>query len=164
LPRTLTRDFREHIFQSSPDAAGNATAAVLLLLLTIDETSLLEPIRYVLNTEDVTSRGNVYSAAFFDVKLPDEDSDALGFAQLVVQNVDRRIVEAIEQAGGRPKVTFELVLSNNPDVVEVGPYLLELDSVEYNAQTVTGTLVYDEVQNYRAMKYTYSPLYFPDLF
>lgn len=147
-------------------AALNApeTDEVFLLLLELNEASLLEPIRYVHDHSNITSRGNVYYASYFDIELPTERPDSIDTARITVDNVDRNIVTAIRTASGRPTARVELILASDPDTVEAGPFDFELQSAEYDALTVSGTLAYDDVVEIRGPLHLRSPHWFPDLF
>lgn len=140
------------------------TDEVFLVLLTIDEASLADPIRYVHDHQDVVSRGDTYFAAFFDLELPTERPDSIDSARISVDNVDRQIVQAIRLAQGRPTIRIEIVLASDPDTVEIGPFDFELQRAEYDAQTVSGILAFDDVVEVRAPLHTRTPHWFPDLF
>ncbi len=147
-------------------AAINAeeTGEVFLLLLEFDEASLSEPIRVVWNNVNVTSRGNVYAAMEFSAELPGETEGASQSVRITLDNVDRQIVQAVRNAVGRPAVTMEIVLASDPDTVEAGPFNFELESVEYNALTVSGELIFDDVSNLRCPQHTATPYLYPDAF
>jgi hypothetical protein len=140
------------------------TDEVFLILLEINEATLPAPIRYVHNEEDIVSRGNTYYASFFNLELPTEKADSIDSARITVGNVDQTIIEAARTAIGRPTMTVEIVLASDPDSVEVGPFNFELQSVEYDAQTISGVLAYDDVVEVRSPMHTRTPWFFPDLF
>lgn len=140
------------------------TGEVFLLLLTIDHPDLAQPIRVVRNGEDVTSRGNTYSACAFDVALPDERSDRPPRVQLVLDNVDRAITQALRPLTSPPTVTLEVVLASSPDTVEAGPYEFTVRNVVYDAHVVTAELAYEDVLNLRFPADRFTPNLFPGLF
>lgn len=140
------------------------TDEVFLLLITIDEASLPEPIRAVHNNENVTSRGDVFAAAFFEAELPGQRPDHIESVRITVGNVDRQIVKAVREAVGRPQVTLEVVLASDPDTVEAGPFEFSLESAEYNDLTVSGELAFDDVTQLRYPAHTVTPWNFPDAF
>lgn len=140
------------------------TDEVFLLLLEIDEASLDDPIRLVLNHENVTSRGNEYAACYFEVELPTERPDSIDTARIRADNVDRRIVEGVRLAVGRPPARVEIVLASAPDTVEAGPFDFEIMSAEYDVDSVVLTLAYDDVVEVRGPLHTRTAYWFPDLF
>lgn len=155
--RTTTDTFRAAVYAPETDE-------VFLVLLTIDEASLAEPIRMVHNHENITSNGELYAASFFEVELPAQRADYIEPVRLTVGNVDQAMTEAIRLAIGRPAVTLEVVLASDPDTVEAGPFEFELESVEYNALTITGHLAYDSVTHLRYPADMVTPWNFPDAF
>lgn len=140
------------------------TDEVFLILLTIEEASLSEPIRVVNDTVNITSRGNVYAAMAFSAEPPGESDGAARSARITLDNVDRQIVQAVREATGVPKVTMEVILASDPDTVEAGPFVFELESAEYDATTVTGELSFDDVSSLRWPAYSTTPHLFPDLY
>jgi hypothetical protein len=141
------------------------TAAVFLMLLTIDHPELAEPIRLVYNTEDVTSRGVVYHRYNFRIDLQDEKDDgAISEAKLTVEAIDQTIIQAIRTISTAPSVMFELVLASDPDTVEVGPFSYDVKSVNYNVQYVTMNLEFRDVMNDEFPGLSFTPENTPGLF
>jgi hypothetical protein len=93
------------------------TNAVFLPLLTIDHADLDEPIRLVRNTEDITSRGNVYAACIFNINFPHETGDKVPSVTLVLDNPDRRFTAMLRSINTPATVTHEAVLADSPDTV-----------------------------------------------
>lgn len=123
------------------------TDEVFLPLLTINHESLEEPIRVVRNTENVTSRGHDYIALPFDITLPTDDGETLPVANLQIDNIERTIVSTIRSIDTPPEVTIEIVLASSPDIVEMGLYDMTLQSASYDAFTVEGSLVIEDIMN-----------------
>ena len=113
------------------------TGEVWLVLLTISNASMTT-IRVVNNTEDIVSRGNTYQAFPFEMELPGEDPDSPSSARLRIDNVDKRIVEAVRSISTPPEVTIEVILASQPDTVEISYANLTLRSVEYDVDSVRG--------------------------
>ena len=141
-------------------AYAQQTNEVVLVILEIDHDDLAAPIRVVNNTENITSGGDEYLAAGFDIKLPDDD----GKTTISVCNVDRIMVQAIRSISSRPTVTISVILASDPDTIEVGPYIMELSEVSYDAFTVTGTLTFDNFLDEPFPGDKFNPGIFPGLF
>jgi len=141
-------------------AYAQQTDEVALVILAISHADLAATIRVVNNTENITSGGNEYLAAGFDIKLPDDD----GKTTITICNVDRIMVQAIRSIESRPTVTMSVILADHPDTVEVGPYIMELSEATFDAFTVTGILTFDDFldEPYPGDKFT--PGQFPGLF
>lgn len=140
------------------------TDEVVLLLLTIDEDSLPEPIRVVHNNENIVSRGDTYVAFVFSIELPVESSDAPRPVRIQIDAVDQTIISAIRKAVGQPRVVLEVVLASDPDVVEAGPFIFRLESASYTSVSVIGEINFENVERVRSSNYHFTPYLFPDLF
>ena len=134
--RDLSLTAREALF-------AQETGEVFLILLTIDHSTLGTPLRFVYNNEDITSRGNTYTAFNFDIQMVSEEDDgAITQVDLNIDNVDRTLIETVRGISSPPDVTMEIVLASDPDTVEAGPFEFSLQSVNYDAITVNGKLGY----------------------
>jgi len=140
------------------------TAEAFLVLLTIDHSTLSEPLRFVSDNQDVTSRGNTYKAFGFRIPMPSEEDGSITEVQLTIDNVDRQVVETVRSLRSAPEVTMELVVSSDPDTVFAGPFPFELQSVDWNAVQVTGTLGYPPVLDEPFPGDTFNPENHPGLF
>jgi hypothetical protein len=137
------------------------TDAVILRLLTIDHDSLGAPIRLVRNTENITSRGNVYTAFAFDIDIPAADQNQI---ELVVDNVTRELLDEVEAIDTPLEITLEIVLAHTPDTVEDGPYTFESRAAEYDAQRLRFTLAYEPILNERFPGDSYTPTSYPGMY
>lgn len=140
------------------------TDVVALMLVTIDHADLADPIRVVRNKENITSRGDLYVAYPFDLTLPDDIEDTITRVNLTIDNVDRSITQTIRTITGAPTVTLEVVLAEEPDEVEAGPFEFALRDVTYNAISVSGELAFEDILNRAVVRHTFTPANFPGLF
>lgn len=133
----------------SPVAVGamndDTSDEVWLILLTLTHPSLSAPLRLVNNMEDITSRGDVYTALSFEVRLPDQDPDTATVAQLRIDNVDQRIVAAVRALQSPPKVDLEVILASDPDEIEIAFTDMTLRNVTYDQAYVTGELSFEAI-------------------
>jgi len=141
-------------------AYAQQTSEVFLKLLTIEHDDLASPIRVVDNTENIESNGETYLAAGFDVKLPDDD----GRTTLSVCNVDRVMVQAIRSIDSSPTISLSVIMASDPDTIEVGPFVMQLVDVGYDAFTISGTLSFDDFLIEPYPGDTFSPGQFKGLF
>jgi hypothetical protein len=137
---------------------------VWLVLLTLEHASIDPPIRVVNNLENITSRGDAFIGFPFDLTLPDEKEDAPPRARLSIDNVSREIGQAIRQIVGPPSVLIEVVLASNPDQVEVSYPRFLLRNISYDAATVSGELMVQNltIEPFPARRFT--PGAFPGAF
>lgn len=157
MARNQSAAFRRAIY-----AAQTGEAAVVLL--TIGHPSLTDPIRVCSAGEDLVSRGATYQSYPFRIALPDEADEAPRSVTLEIDNVDRRIVEALRPLSDAMTVTMELVLASQPDVVDVGPYYLALRDVRYDQLVVSGELQPEDLLNEPWPAHSYTPSWFPGVF
>jgi hypothetical protein len=141
IPESVQRNLEQ---TSSPDA--------LIWFLTITHDNLSEPIRVVSDVFDYIVGGETFTGLIFDVKVI-SDTDQTPYSELRVQNVDRRIGQALREAQGRAKVeaiaysTADFDLTKDPreeagTPAEVYAFRhFELSDVEVNAAEVTGRIM-----------------------
>lgn len=139
------------------------TDEVWLTLLTIDSPELEAPLRFVNNNASVTSRGNVYIAFPFDLEFPGQDEENPGEARLVIDNIDRMIVNFIRTIIAPPKVTIEVILASSPSTVEASFANMTLRNVTYDAKTVSGLLKFEDIV-IEPVTYAMTPERFPGQF
>lgn len=119
---------------------SQSTDKVFIEFLMINHTSLSEPIRVCKNTQIITSGGYDYLPFRFTTSLPPDSSEKLGELDLVISNVDRRIVEAARLITTAATATFFVALASSPDILEYGPATMSLRNVRANGMTVMGRL------------------------
>jgi hypothetical protein len=143
---------------------ASETDEVFLILLTIASAEMAVPIRVVNDRANLVSRGATFIAFPFDLVLPTDDGETLSQVQLRIDNVDREIVAAIRQLTTPPDVTLEVVRAAEPDVIEAGPFAMQLVAADYTALVVTGTLAFEDVLNARFPGDDFAPASHPGLF
>lgn len=149
---------------SNANVAANAISSPVawLVLLTFTLPNK-DPLRVVNNTLDVVSRGNTFQACGFEIILPSDDGEAIPNVKLTIPNADREIVEWIRGFPTAPTLMMEIVLSNQPDIVERSIDWMRLSNVTYDAIQITGTLAVENVLSAGFPGEKYSPVRFPGL-
>jgi len=125
------------------------TGEAWLLLLTINHSDLGSPFYLVNNTEQIVSNSIIYLAYPFQITLSPDDGEHLPKVGLSIDNVDRALVETIRSISESPEVTIQLVLSSQPDTVELEITDLVLREVEYDSFQISATLYADDLLNSR---------------
>lgn len=143
---------------------ARTTKEVFLPLVTIAHPDMTETIYVVSNEENITSRGQEFIGYPFNIDLPPDDPDLEAGTQIVIDNVDRDILVELRKIRGKPKVTFALVLAATPDYYERGPMTFSHENTDYDAATITGTIIFDTVLEEQSPGYAITPQYFPALF
>ena len=128
-----------------------------LVLLEIDHSSILEPIRLVNNKVNVQSNGEDYIGFPFDIILPDSKDQAPPSAKIRIDNVSREIGQAIRLISTPPTVTIRVVRQETPDVVEVEFSGMYLTNVSYDAMSVDADLQFEDLNREPFPFLTFSP-------
>ena len=143
---------------------AQTTGELYLFLLRLKSENM-STMRFVRNDENVSSRGDTYMAYPFDIQLPGDSDDEIMNPKLVIDNVDRSIIEEVRQIQTPITVEIEVVLYDTPDTVEVGPYNFKLRAVTYDAQRIEGELRYEaDFLDQRFPKLRFSPANSPGMF
>lgn len=120
------------------------TAEVLLPFVKIEHPDFAEPIRLTVNSEAITRSDGEYRPYGFRLNLPKQSDDESPQMQLEVDNVDLAVNDAIRGITGAPTVTFDVALASSPNTAEAGPYVMSLQNARADAQTITGTLGFEQ--------------------
>lgn len=157
MPRDLSQNLR---------VAANAqeTGEAVFYLLTFRHPSFVADITVCNNAEDLVSNGITYQRFPFEVSLPNDDDSAPPQVKLTVDNVDRRIVQALRSVNTPITVLLQLVSASTPDVVEGGPAEFKLRAPTFDASVVEGTLMFEDILNEPFPASIFSPRYYPGLF
>lgn len=131
------------------------TTEVPIVLITIDNPTLTQPIRIssdptellpIAGERGTISRGNEFVFLPFDMNMPVQDDTGVVEANIIIDNVDRRIVSAVRSAAReRTDILFEIVLASSPDDVEIAHPNMKLDNVTYNALTLEARISIDNL-------------------
>lgn len=138
------------------------SAWLALLDIDIDGTMF-----YVVNNnEPVTSNGQHYLPYAFTIILPDDSMEADPQTKLVIDNVDRMLTDGLRAATRPPRFTLRVVLSNDPDTVEIELPDMELLQPQWNVSTITATLSFADIWNaaFPGRSVKYDPAQFPGMF
>lgn len=157
MSRTLSNAALQAIYSQE-------TNQVFLILLMINHEDLALPIRVVNNYQAITSNGQTYVPYAFEFDPPDEREGVITSAKLIIDNIDRSIVAMIRSLTTAPTVTVSIVLADSPDTIEAGPNEFQLKNISYNAETVSGDLIFDEMDNLNIPGDIFNPVDFGGLF
>lgn len=139
-----------------------ATDEVWLVLMEITHADMADTIRVVNNTEAIVSDGETYVGLPFAIEFPDE-GDRPGEARISIDNVDRRIVEAVRSITTPPTVKLQVILASQPDTIEFELDGLKLRDVTYDAAQVQGYLRFEDL-SVEPVAALITPERFPGLF
>lgn len=157
MPRTLSTAALKAIL-------AQQTGEAFLVFLRLDHPSLTQPIRVVNDGVDHVVDGLTWVGFPFEAAIPSESEDSLPTVKLVIDNVDRSIVQAVRQLTSPPTISIHVALASSPPTIEAGPYEFTLRNVAYDALTVSGDLRFEDVLNEPCPGDMMTPTTFPGLF
>ena len=152
---------------------GQETSEAFILLVTISHSAFTDDMRIASDpfellpnagVNGVISRGLEYIYLPFSINLPQQDDTGIARAQLQIDNVDRRIINAVRSANSPLSITLEVVLSSDVDTPEISIEDFRLERVEYDSLVVSGdiSVEYFELEPFPAGRFT--PSDFPGMF
>lgn len=115
------------------------TERMFIILQEISHADLTTPLRFTSDSRNTISDSETYIPSPFRVALPN-DSEEVPTSTLEIDNTDRRIVEVLRTIQSRPTFKLWVVLDDNPDRVEAGPWVMKLSNARYGPVTVRMTI------------------------
>lgn len=152
---------------------GSQTKQAFIVLLTISHPNWTDDVRIssdptqllpVASVRGTLSNGDEYLFGNFNITLPSQDGTQVTRATISVDNVSREIVRQLRQADSKVNVSLQVVLSSNPDLVEVTVSDFKLERVNYDAFVVSGdiSIEYFDLEPFPYQRFT--PSKFPAMF
>ena len=132
-------------------------------LMTISDPESNTVLHVVNNLEDITSRGQVYTAFPFEITLPPDTGSAPSGVKVTTVNVGAEMMEILRGTLDPPRVKLELVLSNDTDVVEKTIDFMLLRNLEYDIESVSFELASSSIFARKTCTGIYSQNEFPGL-
>lgn len=120
------------------------TGEIFLTIIKIDHPDLASPFRFVNDHAQLVRSDGTYLPAAFEFQLPNDSEDNVPTGELVMDNVDRQIIQAVRPLKVAPDIEINIVLHSSPNTVELGPIQFKLKEFSYDAQTIRGSVGYEE--------------------
>ena len=145
--------------------ASTAAPEAPITLLEINHDDLLQPVRVVNDTQNVTSNGIEYTACPFRCVLPDDFESQLPKATLAVDNVGKELMYWIETSGGGRGATgrFIQIMRSRPDQIE-WEITMNLSNVKATPKEVTADMGYDNIFSRPAISMRFDKFTAPGIF
>jgi hypothetical protein len=157
MSRILSSTMQQSLF--APE-----TADAFIVLLTINHASLPQPICVTSDEVITVSNGTSFVPFPFDLTLPNDLDSKSYRAKLVIDNIDRSIVQAVRALTTAPTVLIQIVRAAAPDVIEAQFVDFTLTNVTYDAYRVQGDLTVEDFTAEPFPAAIFSPGLFPVLF
>lgn len=143
MNRVTSAAFKQAVF-------AQETKEVFVTLLTFSHASFTDDIRIsddptvqvlpVAGQPGIVSNGDEYIFCPFTITLPAQNDSGIAQCQITVDNVGEEMIGPIRSAGSAINCTVQIVLASQPDTVEMFFENFQLQSVDYDALTVSGNL------------------------
>lgn len=142
MSRTVSSAFKQAIYSQETDE-------VFTTLLTIDHDDLTSPIRVandwledlpVAGVKGVISNSVEYVAFPFEFILPPQNETGISMAKLRIDNVSREIMVSALAITSPASVNVKIVLSSDPDTIEMEIDDFKLANITANVFTIEGDL------------------------
>lgn len=156
MPHTVSSVLTEAIYSES-------TERVFIELIEISHEDLDEPIRLTTDGAETVSNGMTFLPYPFDIVLPNDDDESQPSAALNISNVDQRVIAAIRTVTTPATFKIWVVLDDDPDRIERGPWVMELQDIRYNATNVSARIVVPSLLNEPFPSNTYNTVDYPAL-
>ena len=132
-------------------------------LLTLKHKSFAN-IYLVNNTENITSRGQVFTAAAIRIVLPPDDGKREPICTIDIDNVTRDLIDEFRSITDPITVIMEMIFTEYPDDVEYALKDLSIVGITYDRQVISAKLMYNDFLNQAFPSWTYNPTEFAGIF
>jgi hypothetical protein len=141
-----------------------STDKVWLVLLEVTHPDMAT-VRFCRNSEPVVHDGETYLPRAFAVSLPADSGDKLDRVTLQLDVVEDASLRAIVRGiVTKPSVIMKVVLFDDPDNVQAGPFRLNITSRSSFRGMLTLELTYEDRLNRKFPAKRMSPRFFPGLY
>lgn len=154
---SVSDDFKAAVF-------AQETGEVFLVLLAITHDSMEETLRFSSDKVDTVSNGETYLGFPFNFIFPPVSADRAPYAQIEIDNIDRRITEAISELSTPPTVEVFMIRASAPDDIEVQLPDFKLSNVMYDRLVISGTLTVETLGAEPFPAHSFMPSNSPGLF
>lgn len=148
---SYTANARRNLLATSADEP-------LLTLIEITHPDLTVPARFVNDTIDITSSGNLFVATRFTLTRPDDVDQQTPQAKLSVDNIGRELTQWLEASNGGKGARCRIlaVMRSSPDVLEFD-MSLDLTGISIDNMQVSGGLGFQNTLMQPAVTVRYDP-------
>ena len=160
MSRDLSLEFLDDIFAES-------TGSTVVTLLRVEATATNgTPItlHFVNDAQPITSQGQLYQPAVFNMALGRDTSDSVTSVNLTFDAGDRQLVTYLRDVKNPPKFYISAVVAERPNTVELAETEYELNSFTINGTTITMVLTVEPVLNEPIPYDLVTPLTAPSMF
>ena len=137
---------------------------ILTTILRLSHPAWEAPVCLISNGEPLTHGGETYHPFPFTLTLPESEEGVLPVLKWEAQNVTRELIPQLRSITGEIYARVAWVLTSTPDVVERGPFEVQIYGVDYDALRISGTMTLEPVLEEQFGWLTMAPGNTPALF
>lgn len=156
MSRQLSNQLLSQLFAQESDDP-------FLMLIKLSHPSF-DDIFFVNNTEDIVSNGITYEAFPVMVTPAADDGESIREVQIEFDNASLELVEEIRTITDYIDVEIDMVLSANPDQIEITLGELKIKNIMYDGSSIKARLFMDDFLNTELSSEKYAPTNFPGMF
>ena len=140
------------------------TGEVFLPIVKLSHPSWPDDLRFVPDHQPVTHQLEVYEPFGFRVALPDDEDEGIPVIRWTADNVTSEIAAAFRATTGPISATVSWIMLSEPDIVQAGPFEVELNSADYDAFEIRGVMTVEPILDEPFGHMVMSPKNAPGLF
>ncbi len=118
---------------------------------------------YVNNNEDITSRGQLFTAMPFQFTLPTDSDEEVPELAITISNIGLELIDVLSSNTSGINADIELIFASVPDFVELPINDMILNTIVYDQSFITMNFGFDDILNVKIPSQTYSAVDFPGL-
>lgn len=141
--RDLSIQFLDDIFAEST----GSTPVILMRVELVSNTGVLTTLRFCQNSTPITSNGQLYQPAVFNVALGKDISTEVPTINLTFDIGDRSLVTQLREFNKAPKFYMSVAVAERPNVIEFAEVEYQLTNFTINETNITMTLQVEPILN-----------------
>ena len=129
-----------------------------VVLLEVSHAALAQPVRMVVDSQEIVSNGNTYLPVAAQIEFPEDQDTQYPKARISIDNVGRSLMRILEDTYGLRGAKMKLlqIYRSRPDVIEQS-ITLEMKDITVTQTTVSASLSFDNVFDAPSTPLTYRP-------
>lgn len=140
------------------------SGAILVPIVELRHPLWAEPVRLVRDRKPLVHGGETFLAFPFDVVLPDDDDEGKAVLKWTADNVSRELISHLRVVRDKVRATIAWVLTSQPEVIEAGPFEVEITGITYDAARISGDMTIEPVLEEPFSRLKMTPRNAPALF
>lgn len=136
-----------------------------VVLLQVIHTALTKPVCMVVDTQEITSNGDIYMPIGAELELPSDNEGSHPSARITIDNVGRSLMRIVEDTHGLrgAKIRIMQVYRSRPNMIEQ-EYIMDAEDISVDQTSFSCSLSYDNVLDRPSTPLTYRPSTKPSMF